>query len=350
MTILHLIRSFGKERLGGAERNIYNLGNLISSNTKETNIIISDNGFWKYCKLSNTFKKNKKSNLKFIINSIKNLSNIHVHSNGYYIFLGYLISIIFRCKLIIKITRVGKGSLLNRNKEISFDLKLFIRKKLFKYICQSNNVYIHILSESCFNIANKISTNIIIFPNLIKKGSFNPQIKEKDTFVISSRMIKRKNIDLALDNILSLKKNNMQVYILGDGPELDRLKNKYKSNNAKISFLGYLENIYLYEYYKKAEFFINLSDSEGMSNALIEAMSYGCKCIISKILENIYTAKSYAIYYDKGDDFHLKIKESLKLKPKEISNYANSNFSIESFNYNKIKELYKIDSSYSSGG
>ena len=83
------------------------------------------------------------------------------------------------------------------------------------------------------------------------------------------------------------------------------------------------------ECYKKAEYFINLSESEGMSNSFIEAMSYGCKCIVSDILENFYTAKNYALYYKKGDDFDLKIKQSLRLNPKEISDYANSSFSID---------------------
>ena len=41
-----------------------------------------------------------------------------------------------------------------------------------------------------------------------------------------------------------------------------------------------------------------------------------------------------------------KIKESLKLNPQEISNYANSKYSIDLFNYYKLKELYKIDNSF----
>ena len=104
-----------------------------------------------------------------------------------------------------------------------------------------------------------------------------------------------------------------------------------------------MKNNEIYNYYAKAEYFINLSDSEGMSNSLIEAMSFGCKCVVSNILENFHTARNHAIYYEKGEDFNLKIKESLKLNPKEISNYANSRFSIDSFESNQLRELYKID-------
>ena len=104
-----------------------------------------------------------------------------------------------------------------------------------------------------------------------------------------------------------------------------------------------MKNNDINNYYALAEFFVNLSDSEGMSNSFIEAMSFGCKCIVSDILENCYTAENHAIYYDKGEDFVLKIKESLKLNPKEISDYANSRFSIDFFKSTQIKELYKID-------
>lgn len=351
MTILHLARSFGKQRIGGAERNIYNLVHLISLKSREDNLVVSDKGIWEYDSKSYSFKKIKNTNLFFLLinnHNNQNISNIHVHSNGYYIFLGYIISVIIKCRLIVKITRVGDGSLLNRNEKEKIFFKLFLKRKLFKYLCKSNNVYIHILTNSCLDIIDNFSKNIIVFPNLIKKGEFNPNIKKKDTFVLSSRLIKRKNIDLALDNLLNLKNKNIHIFILGDGPELKRLINKYRMHKSKITFLGFLKNSDVYEYYAKAEFFINLSKSEGMSNSLIEAMSFGCKCIITDILENFYTAKNHAIYYEKGDDFGLKIKESLKLNPRDISDYANSSFSIDFFNSNQLRELYKIDNSNTS--
>ena len=348
MTILHLCRSFGKKRIGGAERNIYNLINLISSNTSEKNIILSDNGLWNYSKNNNIFKKDERYNFYSLIYLIfargKNkISNIHVHSNGLYIFLGYLISLINRSRLIIKITGVGEGKIINRNKEIRLNLKLILKNFLFKIICKSSNVYIHILSKSCLENVKKLTDNIIIFPNLVKKGVFNSGIKKKDTFVISSRLIKKKNIDLTLEKLLSLKNNNIQIFIMGDGPEMNRLKLKYINYKSIISFLGYLEESDIYYYYKKSEYFINLSENEGMSNALLEAMTCGCKCIVSNILENVYTSGNYAIYYDKKEDFILKLKESTRLNPKDISNYANSKYAINFFNPKKLRELYQID-------
>ena len=166
---------------------------------------------------SDTFRKidKTKKNLFFLL--IRNphnqkINNIHVHSNGYYIFLGYIISFLFKCRLIIKVTRVGDGSLINRNKKEKISFKLFLKRNLFKYLCKAKNVYVHILSKSSLEIVNKFTKKIIIFPNLIKKGKYDPNIKKKDTFVLSSRLIKRKNVDL-LDNLLNLKNKNLHIFV-----------------------------------------------------------------------------------------------------------------------------------------
>lgn len=348
MTILHLVRSFGGKRIGGAEKNIFNLINLIESSSYEKNIIVSDKGLWKYNKKENTFKNIKFISHKLFIifkNNKHNIKNIHVHSNGYFIFLGYILAFLLKSKLIIKITRIGEGSLINRKKEVNLKYKLILKRNLFRFICKSNFVYLHILSESCMEIINNLTKNVIIFPNLIKSGHYDENFKKANSFIISSRMIKRKNIDLAIDNLLSLNNKENTLLLIGDGPELKRLKRKYRIHKSQIKFKGYLDNKEIVNFYKRSEYFINFSDSEGMSNSLIEAMSYGCKCIVSNIPENIHTAKNYAIYYEKGDDFHLKIKETSKLEPKVISDYANSKYSIDFFSPNRLMELYKIDNS-----
>ena len=75
----------------------------------------------------------------------------------------------------------------------------------------------------------------------------------------------------------------ISVYIFLEMAQLSKLKIKYKNYSSLISFLGYIEPRNIYEYYQKAEYYMNLSDSEGMSNSLIEAMSFGCKCIVSDL-------------------------------------------------------------------
>ena len=57
MTILHLIRSYGKPRQGGAEINIDNLVEFIYQSQKIKSIVISDNGIWIYDKHSKRLEK-----------------------------------------------------------------------------------------------------------------------------------------------------------------------------------------------------------------------------------------------------------------------------------------------------
>ena len=128
MTILHLIRSYGNQIPGGAEINIENLVNFIYRTQKTISIVLSDNGVWIFNKNSRKLEKVKNISkkifiLKLIFRRFKKPNNIHVHSNGYIIFLGYCISLLIKAKLLIKITRIADDSLISRNNFFHANLK-----------------------------------------------------------------------------------------------------------------------------------------------------------------------------------------------------------------------------------
>jgi len=56
--------------------------------------------------------------------------------------------------------------------------------------------------------------------------------------------------------------------------------------NPNIVFLGEQSGSILAELYSNARLFIHASASEGLSYALLEAMSYGCPVLVSDIAEN----------------------------------------------------------------
>ncbi len=347
MIVLHLSRSYGSKMKnpGGAEINLENLVKLISSRSNITSIIASDYGVWvkrknEYIKKKEIYKNQFlfKSILKRNFNKIK---VIHVHSNSYLIFIGFFIAFLLRARLIIKITRIGEQSLLSREEEKKSNLRLKVKKYLMQIICKSKLVYLQILTESGVSIARKISKNLIIFPNIIEEGIYQKEQKTNYSFLISSRLIKRKNIDIAIERIISLNKKEITIKIVGDGPQLKILREKYKSKNKFITFYGYLKHSEINNFYANSEYFINLSSSEGMSNSLIEAMSYGCKCIVTDIPENKDTAGSYAIYYKLNDDFIKSFNKAKCLDAKEVSIYANKRYALNSLNHKKLMELYK---------
>lgn len=345
MIILHLIRSYGSLRPGGAEISLYNLAKRNTMLLKNINIIYSDIGIWEFSLFENKVKIEKKKKYKYIIKNLLNfeifrIKNIHVHSNGILIFYGYFLALLLKSRLIIKVTRVGEKSLFNRDKENEFDLKLLLKKFFLILICKSKFVYFQILTKTVDTFTSKLTKNIILFPNLIKEIKYDKNLKRKNSFLISSRIIKRKNINLALDQLITLKNfEKYTVNIVGEGSELKYLKHKYDNFN-NIHFKGQINHESINYFYEISEYFINLSFSEGMSNSLLEAMSHGCKCIVSDIPENRETGEDFCIYFDENFHFEEFINRSKNLISEKISNFANKKYSMNSINLNKLKELY----------
>ena len=101
-------------------------------------------------------------------------------------------------------------------------------------------------------------------------------------FIYTGQFIKRKNIDFILDNFVELYKHNDRVMLLllGDGPELVRLKTKYKQYD-NIRFLGRKTNVD--EYLYASDVYLSASKSEGLPNGVLEALSCGLPVLLSDI-------------------------------------------------------------------
>tara|TARA_Y100000739_G_C20585572_1_gene455092 strand:- start:769 stop:1794 length:1026 start_codon:yes stop_codon:yes gene_type:complete len=256
-----------------------------------------------------------------------NVSNIHVHSNGYQIFLGYIIAFLTRTKLIIKVTRIGKDTIITRDKGSYIKQSKFqkLRSKLFSLIRKSKIVKIHYLTETAYHFDN-YSRQKLLCPNITKPPKYERERPSLGNVVICSRFIKRKNIDKTLDQLLNLEYPINKIFIIGDGPLFNTFQLKY-SRYEEIIFLGKVSNEKVKKIYSKAEFYINLSDSEGMSNSTIEALAYGCKVILSNIPENYDTGGKFAIYQTlNGENLTESFKLASKLNHSEISEYAYKRF------------------------
>lgn len=104
---------------------------------------------------------------------------------------------------------------------------------------------------------NKINRNKIGFANntLVVKDSLN-MTKDVDAngIIFVGRMIKSKRIDIIFEYYKELKKdiNNLKVFVIGSGPELENLKSKY--NDKDIIFTGSIINEHeLRTYYSKSK-------------------------------------------------------------------------------------------------
>jgi glycosyltransferase involved in cell wall biosynthesis len=76
---------------------------------------------------------------------------------------------------------------------------------------------------------------------------------------------------------------NIQLYVMGtDGEGLEQLSN--------ITFLGWLKEDEVVEYYKKCPIFVRMTEHDGYSLSIMEALSYGVEVIWNNPHEKTYFA------------------------------------------------------------
>jgi len=113
-------------------------------------------------------------------------------------------------------------------------------------------------------------------------------VTEKSTasdfdLVTVCRLISLKNIDKI---IRASVKTNTSVAVVGSGPEEYKLRELAISLGAKITFFGQLDKNEVSKILLRSKIYLNLSDHEGLSFSLLEAMSSGLPSIVSDIQGN----------------------------------------------------------------
>lgn len=185
---------------------------------------------------------------------------------------------------------------ITKNKKILDD----ICKKLLKYlvvffedktvtelIVPSNKIY------NLFKDKYKFTKNIHIIQTGIEtskfyKENFNQKdinslkkklgIKKKDFVVMTvSRLAKEKSVDRIINNHKEIVKkySNMKLLIVGDGPDIDKLKDEAKSLGVSDSviFTGKVPLSDIPIYYQLGNVFVTASKSETQGLTVVEAIS-----------------------------------------------------------------------------
>ena len=197
------------------------------------------------------------------------------------------------------------------------------------------------------------------------KANITKDIKEKNTVCIvsCSSAWEVKRMDIIVDAIANIKDLNVRWVHLGDGPLFEEIKQyaekKLSGNdNIEYTFLGRVDNSKIYEIYNEidADFFINMSDSEGLPVSIMEANAFGIPTICRDIGGNpeiISDRNGIVLHYDdkKKDEFYSSINEFVhcridnELKYRRLSEGSfivwNESFNAEK-NYNEfVDEVLK---------
>lgn len=108
-------------------------------------------------------------------------------------------------------------------------------------------------------------------------------IKNQVVFISTSSFIPRKRIDETIQAFIDANVKDSILLLLGTGSEYERLYNKYKEIK-NIKFIGKTNNVI--EYLQLSDVFVSTSESEGLPNGVLEAISVGVPVLISDISQH----------------------------------------------------------------
>ncbi|MGI6393707.1 MAG: glycosyltransferase family 4 protein [bacterium] len=192
------------------------------------------------------------------------------------------------------------------------------------------------------NISNSVDLENAKFLNLEKRKEFKRKLignDEKKVFMTVDSAILGKNVETAIKSFLKVSNQNNILIVAGES----LLKEKY--NNSQIIFVGNVDNFYDYLY--ASDFFISASLSEGMPNAVLEAMATGLPVILSDIPPHreIVEGTVFENYL-----FEPKNVEELKEKITKITKENYESLSVasrkimeDSFDAKKMAEKYESE-------
>jgi 1,2-diacylglycerol 3-alpha-glucosyltransferase len=142
--------------------------------------------------------------------------------------------------------------------------------------------------------------------------------KEDKIITYVGRAAKEKNIDeiIILFKEVINKIASAKLLIVGDGPELNNLKDLVKREGLEdnIYFTGMINPKEVYKYYKISEVFVTASNSETQGLTYIEALSSGCPivCKWDQCVEGIIDQGKNGFAYKKQWEFSHYIIDILK--------------------------------------
>ena len=179
----------------------------------------------------------------------------------------------------------------------------------------------------------------VFIPNGVNKPTIREAniIKQKyglvkDNYILFlARIVPEKGLHYLIEAFKQVKTDKKLVIAGGASHTNDYLEKikKMASEDDRIIMTGFVQGQELEELYSNCYLYCLPSDVEGMPLSLLEAMSYGCNCLVSNIEENIQLGKEDIYYFEKSNISNLKLRleelilnnEKLKRKQYDLKNY-----------------------------
>lgn len=145
---------------------------------------------------------------------------------------------------------------------------------------------------------------------------------EKDGyFLFLARIVPEKGLHYLIEAYQKLDTDKRLVIAGGNSQAVEYMEQIHRmaAQDPRILMTDFVQGQILEELYSNAYVFVLPSDVEGMALSLLEAMSYGCCCLVSDIPENREVVEDKAETFRRGDVQELQRKLQKLLDEPELA-------------------------------
>lgn len=135
-------------------------------------------------------------------------------------------------------------------------------------------------------------------------------LKGNDYILFLARLVPEKGLHYLIEAYAGLNTDKRLVIAGGSSHSDDYIRQieAMAAKDERIIMTGFVEGQELEELYSNCLLYVLPSDVEGMPISLLEAMSYGCRCLVSDIAENREVVEDMAVSFRKSDTADLREK------------------------------------------
>lgn len=169
-----------------------------------------------------------------------------------------------------------------------------ITRKYFKWFHKKSSKVLCCTKELVENLKWLNHKNLKICPKGVDVNLFkykNKTINENKVILFVGRISKEKNIEVFCELSVNAKK-----IVIGDGPEINKLKEKYKD----VNFCGKLTGENLVKAYQQADVFVFPSKTDTYGIVMLEALSCGTPVAAYPINGALDLKNQYNVFCDEN--------------------------------------------------
>jgi glycosyltransferase involved in cell wall biosynthesis len=289
---------------------------------------------------------------QIVFKAIKTISrNDYVFANGLHEEIGIALFIIRKPSLAkivgdpvwerARNSGSTQKSMIDFNKQ-KLSFKYFLQRRLLVW-CLNQYDAITCPSKELVEVITLwgVKTPLVHIPNGVLPIPYEEREKKYDVISVS-RLVPWKNIDQL---VIACKKIDVSLIIIGSGPEEEKLKELSATIRADVKFLGDCEASVVASSLMQSRIFALISDYEGLSFSLIEAMSLGMPIITSMargntdVIEN--NVNGIIVNSNVSDEIAKAISDLLEnaILAKKLGQQAKAKMEKE---YNEANQLLKM--------